>query len=81
MGRPKKKFYNQRCKNCNLQLNTINFSALMTEQWTWNGYNWECVAHHSLIYDADQPVRCPECDVIVGTGEDFGFVKIQFFRG
>lgn len=61
------------CNNCGFLLETINFTAEMTEQWTWNGYNWECVVHNSLIYDREQPVRCPKCDNIVGTGKDFGF--------
>lgn len=29
------------CKNCGNLLDTISFRALMTEQWTWNGYTWE----------------------------------------
>lgn len=61
------------CSNCGTSLETINFTAKMTEQWTWNGYTWECVAHNSLIDDIEQPVRCPECDEIVGTGKEFGF--------
>lgn len=61
------------CKNCGTILDTINFSAKMTEQWTWNGNYWECVAHNSLINETEQTVRCPECDQIAGTGKDFGF--------
>ncbi|MCH7770783.1 MAG: hypothetical protein IIA49_07165 [Bacteroidetes bacterium] len=61
------------CKNCRKILDTINFKAHMIEQWTWNGYTWECVAHNSLTTDPEQPVHCPECDEIVGIGKDFGF--------
>ncbi|MEW6508522.1 MAG: hypothetical protein AB1432_12325 [Bacteroidota bacterium] len=31
------------CKNCGTVLDTINFTAEMTEQWTWNGDSWECL--------------------------------------
>ncbi len=65
------------CTNCGTDLDTINFTAEMTEQWTWNGYTWECVAHNSLIYDPEQTVRCPECNQIVGTGIDFGFYRVS----
>jgi len=46
----------------------------MTEEWSWNGegYN-ECTARHSLVTDAEQPVLCPYCEEVVGTGLDFGF--------
>lgn len=47
---------------------------MMTEEWSWNGegYN-ECSARNSLITEPEQPVRCPHCDKIIGTGIDFGF--------
>jgi len=61
------------CLRCGFELTVLNFSALMTEQWAWNGWYWECTAHHSLVYDPAQEVRCPECDSVVGTGKDFGF--------
>jgi hypothetical protein len=63
----------KKCPNCGTPINTINFIALMTEQWLWNGHAWECCAHHSLATDREQDVRCDECDAIVGTGIDFGF--------
>jgi hypothetical protein len=69
---------NTKCSNCGTTLDTINFVAEMIEQWTWNGYTWECAARNSLIYDPEQSVRCPECNQIVGTGIDFGFYKVNF---
>ena len=73
---PIKKARRKRCKNCNRILDRIWFTALMTEEWSWNGegYN-EYSARHSLITDPEQPVRCPCCDNVVGTGLDFGFGK------
>ena len=62
-----------KCDNCDNILDTINFTAQMTEQWTWNGYTWECVVHNTLIDEPEQKVRCPECNEVVGTGKDFGF--------
>lgn len=46
----------------------------MTEEWSWNGegYN-ECTARHSLVTDPEQPVLCPHCEKVVGTGIDFSF--------
>lgn len=63
-----------RCKNCRKILCAIWFTALMTEEWSWNGegYN-ECTAKHSLIDDPDANVICPNCEEVVGTGRDFGF--------
>ncbi len=63
----------KRCHNCNEQLDRIWFTAQMTEEWTWNGWCWECTAKHSLITDSDQPVLCSHCEAVVGTGRDFGF--------
>ena len=70
----KKKPRSKRCQHCNEILDAIWFTALMTEEWSWtgDGYN-ECTARHSLVMDPEQPVRCPNCDKIVGTGLDFGF--------
>ncbi|MCX6169594.1 MAG: hypothetical protein NTX65_09645 [Ignavibacteriales bacterium] len=68
-----KNFERKNCKECGFELTTINFSAEMTEQWSWNGNAWECTAHNSLIDDPAQEVRCPECDKVVGTGKEFGF--------
>ena len=70
----KKEAKRKRCRNCNRILDRIWFTALMTEEWSWNGkgYN-ECSARHSLITDAEQPVLCPYCEEVVGTGLDFGF--------
>ena len=63
-----------RCNNCRKILDAIWFTALMTEEWSWNGegYN-ECTARHSLIDDPDENVICPNCEEVVGTGRDFGF--------
>lgn len=61
------------CDNCGNPLSTINFTTKMTEQWTWIGNTWECVAHNSLISEPEQQVCCPECDQVVGIGKDFGF--------
>jgi hypothetical protein len=63
----------KRCKNCGEMLDRIWFTALMTEEWSWNGWNWECTARHSLVTDPEQPVLCPHCEKVVGTGIDFGF--------
>lgn len=63
----------KRCPNCNEQIDRIWFTALMTEEWAWNGLSWECIARHSLITDPDQPVICPYCKAGVGIGRDFGF--------
>ena len=62
------------CKNCGQTLTAIWFTALMTEEWTWDGrgYN-ECAARHSLVTDPDSKVICPNCEQVVGTGLDFGF--------
>ena len=64
----------KRCKNCGQILNAIWFTALMTEEWAWNGtgYN-ECTTRHSLVTDPDSNVICPNCESVVGTGRDFGF--------
>jgi hypothetical protein len=64
----------RRCRNCRRILDAIWFTALMTEEWSWNGegYN-ECSARHSLVTDPDQNVICPNCEHVVGTGMDFGF--------
>lgn len=70
----KKMTKRKRCRSCGRILDAIWFTALMTEEWSWNeeGYN-ECTAKHSLVTDWNQPVQCPHCDKIVGTGIDFGF--------
>ena len=64
----------KRCQNCGELLDSIWFTATMTEEWSWtgDGYN-ECTAHNSLIYDPQCNVICPNCEGIVGTGFDFGF--------
>ncbi len=63
-----------RCKNCGEILDAIWFTALMTEEWSWNGegYN-ECTARHSLTTSPDEKVICPYCEEMVGIGRDFGF--------
>lgn len=69
-GRARRK----RCQNCGEVLSAIWFTALMTEEWTWNGTGYdECTARHSLITDPDSEVICPNCEQVVGTGRDFGF--------
>ena len=63
-----------RCWNCGRILNAIWFTALMTEEWSWNGEGYfECTARHSLTTDPEQNVICPHCEAVVGTGLDFGF--------
>ena len=69
----KKTIRKGRCKHCGEMLDVIWFTALMTEEWSWNGWHWECTAKHSLVADPDQPVLCPHCEAAVGTGRDFGF--------
>jgi hypothetical protein len=64
----------KRCKNCGQNLDSIWFTALMTEEWAWDGRGYEeCTASHSLISDPDSQVICPNCEHVVGTGRDFGF--------
>jgi RNA polymerase subunit RPABC4/transcription elongation factor Spt4 len=64
----------KRCPNCHSVLDRIWFTALMIEEWALDddGYR-ECTARHSLVTDPEQPVLCPECEAVVGTGLDFGF--------
>lgn len=71
----KKKVKLKHCKHCNNILDRIWFTAMATEEWSWNGEAWECSAKHSLTTDPQEPVLCPECDTVVGTGSDFGFGK------
>jgi hypothetical protein len=61
-----------RCKGCGEMLDVVWFTAQMTEEWSWNGWYWECTARHSLLTDPDQSVICPNCETVVGTGRDFG---------
>ena len=63
----------KKCPFCGEMLDRIWFTALMTEEWSWNGAEWECSAMHSLVTDPEQRVLCPECENVVGTGLDFGF--------
>jgi len=64
----------KRCENCGEILNALWFTALMTEEWVWNGMGYsECSARHSLITDPSSEVICPNCEHVVGTGRDFGF--------
>ena len=64
----------KRCRNCGEILNALWFTALMTEEWTWNGTGYtECTARHSLITDPDSKVICSNCEQVIGTGRDFGF--------
>ena len=50
----KKEARRKRCWNCSKILESIWFTALMTEEWSWNGegYN-ECSARHSQVTDAE----------------------------
>lgn len=68
-----------KCPNCGNTLDRINYTQNRTEQWLWNGSNWECCADHSLITDPEQSVLCPECDTTVGTGLEFGFTPVIRF--
>jgi endogenous inhibitor of DNA gyrase (YacG/DUF329 family) len=61
------------CPNCGEKLDRIIFTHEMSEEWTWNGNMWECTVRNSLVHDPHLKVRCPDCDVVVGTGKDFGF--------
>jgi len=71
-----KKLERKHCGNCGSVLDAIWFTALMTEEWSWNGEGYsECTAKHSLINDPDSKVICPKCEKVVGTGRDFGFNK------
>ena len=74
----KKIIRRKRCKNCHKILDRIWFTALMTEEWVWDGegYN-ECSARHSLVTDPQHTVLCPECEAVVGTGFDFGFGNVD----
>jgi rRNA maturation endonuclease Nob1 len=65
----------KQCENCGTTLDRIYFSAKMTEEWTLNGNNWECIARHTLVNDPEQNVFCPECGNNIGTGIYFGFGK------
>jgi len=65
-----------RCENCGEILDRIWFTALTTEEWSWSGEGFnECTARHSLVTDPEQPVVCPYCESVVGTGLNFGFGK------
>jgi hypothetical protein len=64
------------CGHCGSVLDAIWFTALMTEEWSWNGEGYsECSAKNSLVDDPDSKVICPKCENVVGTGRDFGFNK------
>lgn len=62
-------------KNCSHCGEPIYFVAEMAEEWSWNGYTWECSAHNSLIYDYHMPVKCGNSYNIAGKGTDSGFEK------
>jgi Zn finger protein HypA/HybF involved in hydrogenase expression len=64
----------KRCPKCHSVLDRIWFTALMTEEWLLDEDDYrECTARHSLVTDPEQPVLCPYCEAVVGTGLDFGF--------
>ncbi len=65
----------KKCENCGTTIERIHFSTNMTEEWTWNGSNWECTARHTLVNDPKQNVFCPEYGNNIGTGINFGFGK------
>ena len=65
----------KKCPYCEYDLEKIVYTKVMSEEWIWDGQNWECLGHHSLIHDPEQKVFCPECGNIVGTGVEFGFVQ------
>jgi len=69
------KYEIKKCPHCGFCLERIIYTRVMSEEWDWNGDNWECAGRNSLVDDPEQMVRCPECDNIVGKGTDFGFVK------
>lgn len=59
----------KRCKHCGQMLDAVWFTALMTEEWSWNGEGYkECSARHSLLTDPQMEVICPNCEGVVGTG-------------
>ncbi len=64
----------KKCLHCGEVLDRIWFTALMTEEWSWDGLGYrEGTARHSLTTDPEQSVICPYCGNVVGTGLDFGF--------
>ena len=67
------KYVIKSCLNCGEQLSKIVFRHVMSEEWVWDGKAWELEGRNSLIHDPELEVRCPQCDVVVGTGKDFGF--------
>ena len=49
----KKEARRKRCQNCHRILDRTWFTALMTEEWSWNGEGYdECSARHSLVTDS-----------------------------
>jgi phage FluMu protein Com len=64
---------NKRCQHCGDFLDKIVFSREMSEEWAWNGDNWECTYRTSLVDNPHLEVRCSNCDNIVGIGKDFNF--------
>ena len=71
-----KKAGRKRCPHCKKPLDRIWFTAMMTEEWSFDGHGYrECTARHSLVADPQANVLCPECEGVVGTGYDFGFGK------
>jgi hypothetical protein len=69
-----KEIKRKRCKKCNKIIDSIWFTALMTEEWSWNGEDYnECTAKHTLLADPESNVECPNCGNVIGIGKDFGF--------
>ena len=64
----------RRCKKCGEILDSILFTHIITEEWSWTGDGiWECSEYPTLVDLPHKPVRCPNCEVVVGTGLEFGF--------
>jgi ribosomal protein S27E len=63
----------KKCNSCGQSLEKIIFTHKLSEEWAWNGKQWECIGRNSLIHDPHLKIRCPECDAVIGTGKDFGF--------
>lgn len=68
-----KEYQIRKCQNCGHDLSRIVYVSEGFEEWDFNGQNWECVGKNSLTDDPHKEVICPECNMVVGIGKDFGF--------